>query len=925
MRPRPNLKFFKRVAFALFGVIAMLVALQAFQTAGITEAIDRLIWEQRFAASERPVSENLVFVDIDARSLDELGVWPIPRSTYARLVDNLAEMDVSDIVFDIDFSSVSDHAQDQMFSEAIERAGNVSLAAFRQSATGSGSTGEEVLNQPIDLFLDVAWPVIVMVPVETDSRIWRILYGYDLNGSQEVSASAYLGEYTGNPAGSFWLDYSIAIDQIPRVSFVDVLNGNVPVTQMFGKKVIIGASALELRDLFPVPVFGMLPGAVIQALGAETLLQNRALQVRGALPSVIAVFFLLLLFMLTRTEGLGIKITIIALAAVSLEIAGFLILQERPILVSTAGAQILLIFSAGFVIFRELGLQKLLSQIYQIRQRNSTRMLGQVFDDSFDAIVILDRTGVVTASSQVARTLFGLQKGAGENGRDVLPAELVESAIGALSFPTGLRPISKQLRLTGERGDDRIIEYVVTRSEKAVEGGKKGKAQATEALACLTCRDITEQQEATERLSYLAKFDPVTGLLNRNGFEEAVANRVAELRGSGDRFCMVQLAVSNLDQIIASLGYSYGDMLRSAIAQRLQRHFGQDYIWSALTADVFAAVFPGTDDMEFDGGVISGIREVVGQDYMIKGSRISVQLNFGFIVDDGVIEVDDFLKKSGNALARARRNERVEIVTYQPAMNAELERRRRLEMELFKSISRDELRMLYQPLIDLRTRNVIGVEALLRWRNGELGEISPAEFIPISEENGFIVELGTWVLNRAMREAAAWDSSIRLAVNVSALQFSRGDIVSTVKDALNTSDFPAQRLDLEITESLFIDETIDLRSSMEKLRDVGCRFSLDDFGTGYSSLGYLPNYPFSKIKLDRMFITNVSKNKKDVALIEAVLHMAKAFDMESVMEGVETEEQAQALTNLGCRIGQGYLFGKPMSANDLLLMLRKSA
>ncbi|WP_420410728.1 EAL domain-containing protein [Roseibium sp.] len=925
MRIRSNQVWYKRAVSALLIALVTLTGLLALRSLGITDALDRTIWEQRFAASNRPVSGDIVFVDIDARSLDELGVWPVPRSTYARLINQLTEMDVSDIVFDIDFSSVSSHAEDSIFADAIERAGNVSLAAFRQAASGSQATDKEVLNQPIDKFLDVAWPVVVMVPVEADSRIWRNLYGYELSGNQEVSAAAYLGEYSGNALGSFWLDYSIAIDQIPTVSMIDVLNGNVPITQLFGKKVIIGASAQELRDLFPTPVFGMLPGAVIQALGAETLLQDRALQIQGEVLAVVAVFCIFFLFMLSKAEGLGIKIAILLLASISLEVASYMILQERPIMISTASAQFLLFLTAIIIVFRELGLQKLLSQIYQIRQRNSIRMLGQVFDDSFDAIVVLDRKGNVTASSQVARSLFGLKDVAGEEGGKALPEELVEEAVAVLSLPIGIRPVPKQMSLIDEDGNHRIIEYVVTRSEKAIEGRTTGKTQETEALACLTCRDITEQQEATERLSYLAKYDPVTGLVNRNGFEEVVAQRVSEMRASGDQFCMVQVAISNLDQIIASLGYSYGDMLRSAIAQRLQRHFGQSYAWGALTADVFAGAFPERENSAFYGGVVQEIREVFSQDYMIEGSRIAVQLNAGYIVDDGTFEVDDFLKKSGNALARARRNERVEVVTFQPKMNEELHRRRELEMELFKSISRDELRMFYQPLVDLQTRNIIGVEALLRWRHGELGEISPAEFVPISEENGFIVELGTWVLNRAMREAASWGSSIRLAINVSALQFSRGDIVSTIHDALHTSGFPAQRLDLEITESLFIDETIDLRSSMEELRDMGCRFSLDDFGTGYSSLGYIPNYPFSKIKLDRMFITNVSENKKDVALIEAVLHMADAFGMETVMEGVETEEQARTLTNLGCRIGQGYLFAKPMSASDLNLMIKECA
>jgi hypothetical protein len=269
----------------------------------------------------------------------------------------------------------------------MERAGNVSLAAFRQAATGAEDESEEILNQPIEEFLKFAWPVVVMVPVEADSRIWRNIYGFELNGVEELSAASYLGGHTGATSGAFWLDYSIAIDQMPRVSMIDVLEGDVANTTLFGKKVIIGASAQELRDLFPTPVYGILPGAMIQALGAETLMQDRALIIRGAMPAVLSVLLLFVLLATTKRTGLSTKLAVLVGFMVLLELAGYFALQERPVLISTASAQVLLVACAIVIIFQELGLRKLISQLYQISQRNTVRMLGQVFDDSFDAIV----------------------------------------------------------------------------------------------------------------------------------------------------------------------------------------------------------------------------------------------------------------------------------------------------------------------------------------------------------------------------------------------------------------------------------------------------------------------------------------------------------------------------------------------------------
>ncbi|MEP2761950.1 MAG: EAL domain-containing protein [Hyphomicrobiales bacterium] len=916
-----------RMQNALLIAILMIAALGILRFSGVTDALDRLLWEERFSASYRPVSGSIVVLDIDARSLEKLGVWPIPRRIFAELTDKLAAAGAQDIVFDIDFSSSSNPEDDTLFSEAIERAGNVSLAAFRQAATTGLVAGDEVLNQPIEQFLDAAWPVVVMVPVEKDSRIWRSLYGYPLAGSDEVSAAALLGEFTGQPHGTFWLDYSIAIDEIGRVSLVDVLSGEVAADLFEGKKVVIGASAQELRDLFPVPVHEILPGAVIQALGAETILQDRALIVRGELLALALVFVIYLLFMMTRVEGLPVKILIFVLAALALEAAAYAILQKTPVLVATGSAHFLVIFAAIVIVLRELGFHKVISHLSQIGQRNSERMLGQVFDDSFDAIIVVDRSGKITAASQIARELFGIRSQVGVYARDVLPGELVDEAINALAKSTAVRPIPKTFKMTTADGSHQFIEYVVTRSEKTVASKEKIGNQENQALACLTCRDVTDERESADQLAFLAKYDPVTTLLNRNGFEEEVALQLETARKQSRRLCLIQFSISNLDQIIASLGYSYGDRVRQSLAMRLKNHFNQESIWAALGVDIFAGtlmVVPGGGQ---DLPLIEAIQRVIGEDYMIDGARISVRLDFGFIIDNANenFDVDTLMKKSGNALSKIRRNDRMSVLAFHPDMDKALQRRRYLETELFKAVVRDELRMVYQPLVDIRDGSIVAAEALLRWNHRKIGEISPSEFISIAEENGYIVELGAWALNRAMKEASTWNKPINLSINMSAMQFSRGDIVSTVTEAIERSGFPAERLDLEITETLFVDDTIDLKTSMEKLKSIGCSFSLDDFGTGYSSMGYLPKYPFSKIKLDRTFIESLSINKKDAALVQAVLDMASAYEMETVIEGVETQEQADILLSLGCRIGQGFLFGRPIDAPDFALVVDDAA
>lgn len=908
----------RRVLNAALIAIGVVAVVGLLRLSGINTTLDRFLWEARFLTDERPVSGDIVVVDIDAKSLDKLGVWPLPRRLFADLTDRLSEDGARDIVFDVDFSSASKAEDDALLAAAFERAGNVSLAVFRQAASVDHQSGE-VTNQPIEPLLNAAWPVVVMVPMEKDSRIWRNLYGFEINGTEELSAAAFLGEHTGSTQGAFWLDYSIAIDGIEQVSLVDVLEGSAAPGIFLDKKVIIGASAQELRDLFPVPVYDVLPGSVIQALGAETLLQGRALEQKGEVFAVCAAMLIFILLLMTKIEGWAIKISILALSAITIELVAFRLLTSSPVLVPTGSAHFVLIIAAASVVFRELGFHKLLSHLATIRRRNSERMLGLVFDDSFDAIVVIQGDGKISAASQAARTLFKSETLVGKQARTLLPPELVEESLAALSASTDRKPVPKILSSVREDGRRRFIEYVVTRSEQAVAKSTRSKEVTTQSVACLTCRDVTEERESAERLAYLACYDAGTGLLNRNGFENELEIAIRAARGAGQDLCVVQFAIVNLDQIVASLGFSYGDQVRQAIATRLKNHLARNVVWSAISADVFVGVFQCEPDEDL--AMVESLQQVVGEDYKIEGARISVQLKFGYIVSDGQLSPENLLKKSGNALAKVRRDTQAQTLAFRPEMDVALQRRRTLETELFKAIVRDELHMVYQPLVDLADNSVFGVEALLRWDHRELGPISPVEFIPIAEENGYIVELGAWALNRGMKEALSWSRPLRLSVNISAIQFSRGNLVGTVKEALERTGFPADRLDLEITESLFIDDSLDLDFHMQELRGLGCSFSLDDFGTGYSSLSYIPKYPFSKIKLDRSFVRQTISNPQDIAVIEAVQHLAKGYDMSVVVEGIETTEQADRLRELGCQLGQGYLFGRPMSASNLAALL----
>ena len=921
-KERSNLT--RRILNATLIVAALIACTELLRLSGISNAVDRQLWEIRFTFDSKPVTGEIVVVDIDAKSLHELGVWPFPRQMHADLTTELAAAGARDILFDVDFSSRSVPENDQRFAEALEEAGNVSLAMFSQIASVEREAGI-LVNKPIDLFLDAAWPVAVMVPVEADGWVWQSLYGLEVGGSVELSASAFLGDYSGDAKGLFWNDYGIDPGGIQRVSFVDVLQGRADMTLFKDKKVIIGASALELQDLFYVPVHGLQPGSVIQALGAESLLQNRALQVSGERMVAAAAIAVLFLVLVSGIEGWVQKSGVLILASLAFETIGLFGLKNMAVLVPTTSGQIVLLGGGAAIVLRELGFHKLLSHMEAVRRRNSLKMLDHVFYDSFDAIVVIQAGGEITAANRMAKTLFSDDVVAGAPSAVVLPKQ-ISDVLQAVA-ESGLKDRVGPLVLTEDlaEGQKRHLEYVVTRSEKVIVPSFGSRTEETVALACLTCRDVTEERRHAERLEHLARFDPATGLLNRHGFEQELANKVGEAHGDGRELCLLQLMIANLDQITASLGYSFADEIRKAVAARLSRTEFSEIVWSAISGATFAGVFEDPKDNACRSERIDRIVDCLAEEYQIGNVRLSVQVKLGYVRSGGTMSGEDLMRNAGNALAKVWRDPQASVLGFRGELEHALQRRQKLETELFKSIERDQLEVRYQPLVRLDTRAVFGAEALLRWEHHELGPISPVEFIPIAEESGFIVEMGEWVMKQAMREAMAWPQQLKLSVNLSPVQFIRSSVAGMVADAIKSTGFPAEWLDLEITESLFIDDGLDLQFHMEEIRATGCSFSLDDFGTGYSSLGYIGKYPFSKIKLDRCFVTEKLTGAKETAIIDAVVHIARSNGMSVLVEGIETPLQADRLTELGCDFGQGYHFGKPMVTAEFSQLLQDAA
>jgi len=386
--------------------------------------------------------------------------------------------------------------------------------------------------------------------------------------------------------------------------------------------------------------------------------------------------------------------------------------------------------------------------------------------------------------------------------------------------------------------------------------------------------------------------------------------------------------MDQLKDINDSLGHPVGEELWKALSARLRGCVrGTDFV-SRLGADEFAIVQTAIEQPADITDLVTRIQAAIREPYECLGHRITTDASIGIAVApaDG-INLDELLKNADLAMYGAKADGRRTYRFFEPDMDARVKARRALEEDLRQAIADDGFtdggfEVHYQPLVNLRDDRVTGCEALLRWHHPERGTISPAEFIPIAEQSGLINQLGEWVLTTACAEAAAWPDNIKIAVNVSPIQFRNHALALKVAAALAASGLPASRLELEITEAVLIRDDDAALAILHQLRALGVRIALDDFGTGYSSLSYLQRFPFDKIKIDRCFVSDIVESDGSSPIVQAVVNIAAARNMTTTAEGVETEPQREVLRALGCTEMQGYLFSAAKPAADIRKLLR---
>jgi len=385
-----------------------------------------------------------------------------------------------------------------------------------------------------------------------------------------------------------------------------------------------------------------------------------------------------------------------------------------------------------------------------------------------------------------------------------------------------------------------------------------------------------------------------------------------------DEFAVLFLDLDRFKAVNDTLGHRIGDLLLQEVAKRLEWSLGSNSVLARLGGDEFAVIVPTFVSRAALESSALRLAKAISEPYEVDGHRVCTNVSIGIAVGPGDGEgVDDLLMAADLALYAVKASGRGTYRFYDKSMNEELSDRRHIEMDLREAVARNELSLHYQPIIDLQRNVVTGFEALARWSHPVRGMIPPGVFITVAEDTGLILQLGEWALVEACRRASAWPSHLRVAVNLSPVQFSAPNLYETIAGILATSGLTPDRLELEITERVFMENSDRTLEILHQLKSLGVRIAMDDFGTGYSSLSYLRSFPFDKIKVDRTFISGVVDGVEHAAIVQAVVSLARALGMRTTAEGVETRDQQSSVLALGCDEAQGYLFSAPVPVEQV--------
>jgi diguanylate cyclase (GGDEF)-like protein/PAS domain S-box-containing protein len=561
--------------------------------------------------------------------------------------------------------------------------------------------------------------------------------------------------------------------------------------------------------------------------------------------------------------------------------------------------------------------QRATQEIIQREER-----LSRIMDTMVEALIIIDTDGIIETFNAAAEQMFEYDA-----------AEVIGQPVSIL-MPSE----------AGDAHQDHIRSYLTTGKSAILGTGREIEARRRDGttfpadlsvselkiggrhLFIGMMRDITERKIAEQRLLFLATRNPLTGLPNRAMFRDRLEAAISRADERGTMIGILFVDLDNFKNINDTLGHPAGDRVLQMAGRRLQGHVRPGDTVSHQSGDEFTVILENVGGEEDVAEIARHMLEDLSRPFELDGREIYTSGSIGVVIYPRTRGgISNLLRNVDTAVNHAKKKGRNNFQFYTDSLSNDMVRRLQVETGLRRALEREEFSVVYQPKVDLETRMVVGAEALLRWRSTDLGDVSPVEFVPVAEETGLVVPIGEWVLRAVCKQIKAWLDEglppVRVGVNLSARQFRDQGLADTIKGILRDTGVQADLLDLELTESMLIENANEAIEALWSLKNIGITLSIDDFGTGYSSLSYLKRFPIDALKIDRSFIMDIPASEDDMAITQAIIRMASSLGLKLVAEGIETEDQAEFLRANNCELGQGYLFSRPIDHNSMAALL----
>lgn len=882
---------------------------------GALKDLDRQIQDQWFALLAEPVASDIVIVEIDSASIANVGIWPWPRQLFAQALHRLEAAEVHSIMVDVDFSARSRPAQDVALAQALaDLTRPVHLPAFVQHA--SATDDRLMLRVPLPEFAAHARLVSANMHPDTDGLVRRLGTGF--NWQDQYYPAAWIAMSSGQHTAT-WIDFSISPESFRYVSFSDLLAGQVDPAALRGKRVFVGATAIELGDTLAAPVHRALPGVVLQALGAETLNRGGLYRLTAMVETVLLGLCWLLATLAFSRLGWIHGLLGLMLSLIALPLAAVFALQSLDLIIDIAAPMLALALVYVTVSIARLDSVTLEHLWLQITLRDHQAIHDRIIATANDCILCVNTEGRITRANPAMHRLSRARADQliGTNVREWLPD--IEAELASLSG----KPFDTVL--LGEdhgRVPVEAIISVVKLSEKP--------------LYTVVLRDLTDRIEREKELQYQATHDLLTGLLNW----PALFSRVDEDLRQGRTGCLMAVNLDYFHEVNDTYGQEVGDLVLKTTAARIAHTVSECHPagWVArVGGDSFGVWLQGldfaTDGRSLGGTIMEAVEAALPLD-AVQDVTLQVFCTMG-VGDAGtgsalsVPEATDsetgghssakaLWRCAEDALRRAKA-ERVAIHCYDAADRRAAGQRLQLVPAIRANIARNAFNLLFQPKVDLATMEVFGCEALLRWPDDRGPMVPVMTLIEVAENSRQIAPLTRWVVQAILAQEEDWRARglpRHMAVNISARLMQDRQFIEELQRSLASSS-GYFRFEFEITETALMGSPDLAMELAATLAGTGSSLAIDDFGTGYSSLSYLTDLKASILKIDRSFVSHIDTNRENQTIVHSTIKMGHELGMKVVAEGIETQQDEAFLTGLGCDFGQGYYYAKPLTVAQL--------